>query len=59
LESKNPLSVCEGILALGFRLNELGVYHCEIQTNGNVLMARRLVAMQVPQAGKAEDQNDD
>jgi hypothetical protein len=47
--SISPLGVCEGVLMLeGFEIPSPGVYHCELLIGNEVLMSRRLVALEPP-----------
>jgi hypothetical protein len=49
--SPSPLAVVEGhSFVSNATLTEPGVYHCELLTGDNVLMARRLVAIKPPNA---------
>jgi hypothetical protein len=46
VQSPSPLAVFEGFCAVNLELPSSGVYHCELLIKNEVLMSRRLVAMQ-------------
>jgi hypothetical protein len=47
ISSPSPLAVCEGVLTLqGLVIPAAGVYHCELLHRNEVLMARRLIAIE-------------
>lgn len=46
ISAPNPLAVCEGALGLKMVVPEPGVYHCELLIGDDLLMSRRLVALE-------------
>lgn len=55
MTSPTPLAVCEGILQVkGLTIPSAGVYHCELMHGEEVLMARRLVAIELPKPSEGE-----
>lgn len=56
--SPSPLSVNEGHFGLEAKLPEQAVYHCEMLAGNNLLMSRRLVAIDVTAINKKDDHNE-
>ena len=44
---ESPLVVMEGVMQIVTNLPEAGLYHCELYANQELLMSRRLVALQI------------
>ena len=55
IHSPSPLAVCEGILSMkGLTIPAPGVYHCELMHGSEVLMSRRLVAIEIPKVEEVD-----
>lgn len=55
---ETPLMVIEGSLRVTATLASPGVYHCEMLANENLLMSRRLVAIQPGESGGKEERDE-
>lgn len=58
ISSPSPLSVNEGHFGLETKLPEQGVYHCEMLAGNDLLMSRRLVAIDVTAINKKDDHHE-
>lgn len=54
LNFPNPLAVIEGVFGVELELPRPGMYHCEAFANDDLLMSRRLAAIQISGPGVSD-----